>query len=106
MRCHVLALGVLLLPACAARTHLSPNHGRANHEAQARQAANPQAGERMATRGLDPQEAAVVAQAYRKSLAPKGDNTAGQEQMLIVAPSARAGRTGDYMPAASVPNER
>jgi hypothetical protein len=106
MRCHVLALGVLLLGACAARTHLSANYGRATHEARIRQAANPQAGERAATRGLDPQEAAVVAQGYRKSLAPKGESSAPQEQMLIVAPSARAGRQGDYMPAASVPNER
>lgn len=106
MRWHVLALGALLLGACASRTHLSANHGRAYHQTQARQAVNPQAGEQTASRGLDPQEAAVVAQGYRKSLAAKGESSVPQEQMLIVAPSARAGRPADYMPAASVPGER
>jgi hypothetical protein len=107
MRRHALALGALLLVACAARTHLTANYGRSFHEAAARQAVNPDAGNRpVASKGLDPQEAAVISHGLRASLAPKGETSGTQEQMLIVAPSAQKGRQGDYMPPASVPPER
>ena len=100
-----LALGV---SGCAARTHLTESHGRAYRQALAQQAVNPRAGEKApVNRGLDSQEAAVIAQNYRGSLAPEGGPTQ-KEQILIVSPSAqKAGnKRGDYMPPASVPTER
>jgi len=103
-----IAFALVLLPlavGCASRTHLTPGHGRAFHEAVARQAANPEAGKQpVASKGLDPQEAAVISQGYRASLASKG-GTAEQQPILMVAPSAQK-RSGDYMPPASVPQER
>jgi type IV pilus biogenesis protein CpaD/CtpE len=105
------ALLLLVLPlciaGCASRNHLTSGHGRSYHEALARQAANPEAGNQsVASKGLDPEEAAVIAQGYRTSLAPKGEKVE-QEPILLVAPSAqKAGARGDYMPPASVPQER
>jgi hypothetical protein len=108
MRPLTLALFVLL-PAvlgCADRTHLTNGYGRSYHEAIARQTVNPDAGSQpVASKGLDPQEAAIIAQGYRTSLAPKGQ-TPPQEPMLLVAPSAQKGRSAEYMPPASVPPER
>jgi hypothetical protein len=104
------ALLLLALPlciaGCAPRNHLTAGHGRSYHEALARQAVNPQAGSQpVASKGLDPQEAAVISQGYRASLAPKGQ-TAEQQPILLVSPSAqKAGARGDYMPPASVPTE-
>jgi hypothetical protein len=94
----------LAIAGCASRNHLTAGHGRSYHEVLARQAANPEAGSQpVASKGLDPQEAAVISQGYRASLAPKGQ-AAEQEPILLVAPSAqKAGPRGDYMPPASVP---
>ena len=104
-----IAFAFVLLPlaiGCASRNHLTPGHGRAYREVLARQAANPEAGkEPVASKGLDPQEAAVIAQGYRASLAPRGERVQ-QQPMLLVAPSAEKPRSGDYMPPASVPQER
>jgi hypothetical protein len=81
-------------------------HGRAYREILACQAANPEAGLRPGTfKGLDSQEAAVLAHGYRASLARKGQ-TPPPEPILLVAPSAHQSRSGDYMPPASVPPER
>ncbi len=103
-----IAFALVLLPlavGCASRNHLTAGHGRAYHEALARQAANPEAGkEPVASKGLDPQEAAVISQGYRASLAPQG-GTVEHQPMLMVAPSAMKARSGDYMPPASVPTE-
>lgn len=102
-----IAFALILLPlaaGCASRNHLTPGYGRAYHEALARQAANPEAGKQpVASKGLDPQEAAVISQGYRASLAPKGE-TVEQQPVLMVAPSAQK-RSGDYLPPASVPTE-
>jgi hypothetical protein len=108
-----LALVLLVVPlafsGCASRAHLSEGHGRSYRDTLGRQAVNPEAGKQpVASKGLDPQEASVIAQSYRMSLAPKGEAMAGQEQMLMVAPTAQkaGGRPGDYMPPASVPQDR
>jgi hypothetical protein len=96
----------LCIAGCASRNHLTAGHGRAYHEALARQAVNPRAGTQpVASKGLDSQEAAVISQGYQASLAPKGEK-AEQQPILLVAPSAqKAGGRGDYMPPASVPPE-
>jgi type IV pilus biogenesis protein CpaD/CtpE len=109
MKTIVLVFVLLPLAAgCASRNHLTAGYGRASHEAFARQMANPEAGKQpVASKGLDPQEAAVISSGYRASLAPKGQGTQ-QEQLLLIAPSVPKGgaRPGDYMPPASVPPER
>jgi hypothetical protein len=106
MKTIVVVSFALLLAGCASRTHLTAGHGRSYHEAMDRQAVNPEAGRQpVASKGLDPQEAAIIAQNYRQHLAPKGEAVSAPQQMLIVAPSALTGRQGDYMPAASVPQE-
>lgn len=111
MRATHLAVAVCALllagAGCADRTYLTATHGRAYHAALARQAANPNAGAQQpgADKGLDSQEAAVVADGYRDSLARKGQ-TAPQEPVLLLAPSAREGRSANYMPPVSVPQER
>ena len=96
----------LCIAGCASRNHLTEGHGRSYHEALARQAVNPEASSQpVASKGLDSQESAVIAESYRKSLAPKGQ-TGEQEPILLVSPSAqKAGPRGDYMPPASVPPE-
>jgi hypothetical protein len=106
MRVAILAASVLWLAACGDRSHLTAGHGRSLRQATARQVVNPEAGKQpVASKGLDPQEAAVIAQSYRQRLAPKGE-AAAPEQTLMVAPSAaRVGRPGDYMPPASVPSD-
>jgi hypothetical protein len=108
----ILALALLALPlaiwGCASRNHLTPEHGRAYREAMARQAVNPEAGKRgPVPKGLDPQEAAVIAAGYKASIAPKGGQVQ-PEPTLLIAPSVQRGgsRPGDYLPPASVPQER
>ena len=97
----------ILLVGCASRNHLTAGHGRSYRAAIARQAVNPEAGKQpVASKGLDSQEAAVIAQSYRQHLAPKGESGEAPPPMLLVAPSALKGRQADYMPAASVPPER
>ncbi|MBN2575351.1 MAG: hypothetical protein JXP73_12370 [Deltaproteobacteria bacterium] len=97
----------ILLGGCASRTHLTAGHGRSYRAAIERQAQNPEAGKQpVAAKGLDSQEAAVIAQSYRQHLTPKGQAVEAPPPMLLVAPSALKGRQGDYMPAASVPPER
>ncbi len=92
---------------CASRNHLTADYGRSYHEAMARQTVNPEAGKQAAVpMGLDPQEAAVIAAGYKTSIAAKGEQ-APQESTLIIAPSAQRGvRSADYLPPASVPQER
>ncbi len=102
----VLAVLPLAFAGCASRNHLTASHGRAYQTTFAHQAANPLAGRQpVASKGLDPQEAAIIAQGYRASLAPQGD-TAPEQPMLLVAPSAQKPRSADYMPPASIPSER
>ncbi len=108
----ILALALFALPlamgGCASRNHMTPEHGRAYREAMARQAVNPEAGKRgTIPKGLDPQEAAVIAAGYKASIAPKGEPVP-LEPTLLIAPSVQkgGGRPGDYLPPASVPQER
>jgi hypothetical protein len=71
--------------AGCARTHLTPSHGRAYHQAFAVQDANPDR-KAKSVHGLDAQEATIIAGSYRKAPAPKSDVAPGQNQLLMVAP--------------------
>jgi hypothetical protein len=94
---------VLFLGACADRTHLREGYGQSTRQAMDQQVVNPQAGARAPSKGLDPQEATIVARSYQRSLSPK-DQAGAAEPMLFVSPQAQKGR-GDYLPPPSVPNE-
>lgn len=94
--------GLILAAGCADRNHLTASYGQSYRAALARQAANPEAGQAGPAKGLDSQEAAVIANSYRTQLAQKGEKPQ-QETLLMVAPPTRP---ANNMPAASVPSER
>jgi hypothetical protein len=83
-------LSVLFAVGCN-RTHLYPSFGQAARRAFAAQAIDPQAGAaKKSEAGLDPDEAAIVADSYKKSLVPKRGNVNSYDQsrILVVDPQA------------------
>lgn len=102
-------LALLLVVGAAAcdRTTLGATHGRAYRDVFARQAVDPQAGERPRNarvfHGLDSQEASIVAKTYRKGLGPKESGDGQQAPMLMMAPGGSGARDTRYMPPPSVP---
>jgi hypothetical protein len=100
----ILVLAGLLLWGCAGRAHMTPQYGHAYRQTLERQTVHPDAGERTARpSGLDTQEAAIIAQSYRSSLARKGQPVPQEAALLHVAPSSGSGKDG--LPPASVPPE-
>lgn len=100
------ALLVLLGAGACDRTYMSASHGRAYRSVFARQAVDPLAGDKPRNaklfNGLDSQEARIVAQTYRKGLAPK-EGAPPDQPMVVVAPRGAA-REGGNMPPPSVPD--
>ena len=80
----ILAVVVLAALACGGRQHLQEGYGSSYHSAFDVQA-NPRPEPARATTGLDSQEAAIVSQTYRASLAPQ-DTKPKDQPILIVAP--------------------
>ncbi len=97
-----MALAALVVPGCSSQTPLTRAHGRASAEYLKRQAVRPSA-HHDAVKGLDSEEAAIVADAYRKGLAPKGARTDADSQVLLLAPPQRGERPAPLAP--SVPKE-
>lgn len=97
-----MALAALAIPGCSSQSPLTRAHGRASAEYLKRQAVQPSA-HREAVKGLDSEEAAIVADTYRKGLAPKGARTDEDSQVLLVAPPRRGERPAPLAP--SVPKE-
>jgi hypothetical protein len=100
----ILAAAGLAGGACS-RPHLNPNYAQSYNSwfiAQHGEArsSNP-ALARKTLEDLDAQEAAAVSASYRKGVA-RGDATAGQSQILMVAPTRGGGAEG-YLPPPSVP---
>jgi hypothetical protein len=88
---------------CADRTHLTASYGRSYRLAAERQAMNPNAGEKPhVIADLDSNDAAVIAKAYRRSLAGKNTQSEANESMVVVTPGA-ATPGGYYVPPPSVP---
>jgi hypothetical protein len=88
----VLATLPLLLAACD-HTHLHARYGVAVRTALQRQVIDPNAGSHVVgAEGLDPQEAAIVLDTYRRSLSPRGDAEAARRSpvMLIQQPAGAA----------------
>lgn len=76
------------MPACD-RTHLGRDFGTGVRAAQANQVVDSKAGTTpgLLGQGLDPQEAAIVLESYRKSLSPQGtDDAARRQPMMVVQP--------------------
>ncbi len=96
---------VLLAPtaACAPRAALTDTHGHSTRAAFERQVENPQAAAQ-APRGLDSQEAAIVAQTFREGLAPKGQAKEAPP-VVLVAPPAQGGGAQRVL-APSIPTQR
>jgi hypothetical protein len=98
-------LGALLLIAALCgcdRTHMSANFGMANRSAFRAQVIHRDAGtQRRAEQPLDPEEAAIVAKTYLRSLAPKDaqEASAAGQRVLLVPPVSSAG--GMPLPNAS-----
>ncbi|BDG08486.1 hypothetical protein [Anaeromyxobacter paludicola] len=100
----VLLVAFAALAGCGARQHITPTQGRAYGEALASQRARtPAAGQAQAVRGLDAQEADIIAQGYRQSLAPK-DSKVKDEPVLLIAPQQNVARQAS-LPPPSVPKQ-
>lgn len=95
----VTALGSLAL-ACG-RAHLQGSTGKAYQAALTAQAP-PKATPKPAAPGLDPQDAEIIADGYRRSLAPK-DVKVTEEPFVIVQPAGGYVRPTPLAP--SVPKE-
>lgn len=92
--------GVTLLAiGCSTPT----GHGESLRAAMRAQTASPPKKQTGAIEGLDSQEAAIIADSYRRSLAPKGEKVA-DDSVILVAPSSASARQQPLAP--SVPKER
>lgn len=106
MRTGVWVAIVALASGCA-REHLTETHGRATREIFARQAANPTPSPKgapppAALKGLDSQEATIIAEGFRRSLVPKGERLE-EPPVLLVGP--RTDRQPQRPLAPSVPKQ-
>ncbi len=81
-------IAIALLGGACARERLTETHGRSTREVFMAQRANPGAPAAKppaALQGLDSQEATIIAETYRKSLAPKGEQVE-EPQILMINP--------------------
>ena len=100
VRCSLIVVA-MALTACR-QQHLIPGYGKSYDAAFQAQAPPRKGGPARAATGLDSQEAAIIAETYRTSLAPK-EAKPKQEPMLIVTPPSRE---VPQKLAPSVPQER
>ena len=92
-RIGLVAFAVVVLGGCG-RTHLSAHYGEANRSAYSAQVIHPNAGnETKAEQPLDPEESAMVARTYIKSLAPPNgqDQESTGSRILVVPATPPAG---------------
>ena len=83
----MVALGMAAALGCD-RTHLSDSYGRSVRRALAAQVDLTERIKPQRPAGLDPEEAAVVLETYRRSLSPKGQSeAASRPQVLLVTPA-------------------
>jgi hypothetical protein len=91
-RVGMIAFAVFVLGGCE-RTHLSAHYGEANRDAYRAQVIHPNAGnETKPEQPLDPEESAMVARTYIKSLAPPSMQEQGNTpNQILVVPAAPPG---------------
>jgi hypothetical protein len=92
---------VATLAACASRAHMWDASGRSYWAAFAQQTPQLKAPLKGPVSGLDSQEAAIIAQTYRRGLAPKAAQPREPPVLIVGQPSAETG--GYSMPPPSVP---
>jgi hypothetical protein len=99
-------LTLVLAGAACDRTNLTSTHGRAYRQAFAVQTVNPdRQTDPKAVHGLDSQEAAIIANTYRKGLGPAGgggDNAS--QQLLTYSPKAGLQQAAVMSPPSSPGN--
>jgi hypothetical protein len=84
MKQLTMAVSILVLGACD-RTHLEPSFGRATRASLALQVIHPDAGYvAKLDQGLDPEEASIVSDGYRQSLAPKKAESASSRPPVFL----------------------
>ncbi len=90
-------IAMAMSTAACERTHMRSSYGQVVREAYAAQVLNPQAGEkRVAEAGLDPEEANIVSDTYRKSLLPDKDEQAHKRApIILVDEGGRVRSSGD-----------
>lgn len=99
-----LAAAAITLCGCAGRAHLWDAKGRALEDHLALQRAPPAPGKRAGpVQGLDSQEASIIADGYRHSLAPKGVKV--EEQPTVIVAPPQQGQPMQMLPLPSVPKE-
>lgn len=100
----VVALGLV---GCSSAKQLTKQHGRSYRaflDRQAFRGAAATPSHREAVKGLDAQEAGIVARSYRESLAPKDARPREEPQVLIMKqPTGRGGPAAPLAP--SVPRD-
>ena len=93
------ALGAL---GCAAPEHLGDGYGRSFDTTLSRQAIRPPEKAAQPVTGLDSQEAAIISDGYRRSLASKGASPE-DDSMVYVAPQTNGSNGRATLPPPSVP---
>jgi FMN-dependent NADH-azoreductase len=99
----LLVMAAVVAAGCTGSSHLTENFGKSYRETMRAQHTGDAALAKQAVKGLDSEEATIVASSYRKSLAPKGQTSDAQPEILYVAPQRDGGQT---QLAPSVPQER
>jgi hypothetical protein len=90
------------LGGCYSHAHLSQSQGVSFSATFARQVSASRPTDKGPVSGLDSQDAAIIAQTYHRSLAPR--NTTPREQpILMVGPSSEPSA---YVPPPSVPRQQ
>lgn len=95
----------LSLAACTGSSHLTRTYGKSSRETWRAQRAGAGAIAQEAVKGLDSEEATIIATGYRESLAPQGTRSVAQPELLYVAPPDRGAAQAPQL-APSVPRER
>ena len=96
-------LAVALAAGCASRTHMTETQGR-SYRAAFQQQAPTKAKISGPVSGLDSQEATIIADSYRRSLAPRAVAQQRQDQLLLIGQQPIGGAAPSLMPVApSVP---
>lgn len=101
-------LGIVLGAAgwgCGTPAHLTEGFGESYRTVYSRQAIRPPQQCAEPVTGLDSQEAAIISESYRRSLAPKGQSTDEEQSLIYMAPRLQ-GSQQKPLPPPSVPQDQ
>ncbi len=90
---------IVILAAGCSRATLTPTHGQAYRSIFARQQTRPEASKPVdPAPGLDSQEATIIADSYRASLAPRGQ-TPEESPVIVLTPQGQQGSAQRLAPS-------